>query len=543
MAQPRRAFFVFPLIVLGFALLGGFYGPKVQVFAASVDTDPNPEAETLSYDRNLVDTVTKAYALVERNFAEPVNADKAIYRGAIPGMLRTLDPHSNFFDPKDYRALIEEQKGTYFGVGMQVASRNGKTVVIAPFPGSPAYKIGLRPGDIIVSVNDKPTENLNVTEVADILKGPRGTLAKIVVSRESAKDYLSFTVVRDEISRKSVPDAFWVKSGVAYLKILQFGESTGTEMDENLRRLGENNIKGLILDLRGNPGGLLNSGVAVADHFLQRGQLVVSHHGRSSAEHPYFARNGNHGRDYPIVVLVDRNSASAAEIVSGALQDHDRAWILGETTFGKGLVQTVLPMPDSTALALTTAHFYTPSGRLIQRDYTNKSFYDYYFHKDENARNLQDVKMTDSGRTVYGGGGITPDEKFAATKLDPLEVSLLRNGFFSFTRKYFTKHSASLPHGWMPDDAVLHELHDFIAQNGTKFTETQFTQDHDWMKRYLAKEMYIYAFNVDESDRIFAQTDPEVEQAIESMPKASSLVQSVKKVVAQRMSGQPAIAH
>ncbi|HLK69041.1 MAG TPA: S41 family peptidase, partial [Bryobacteraceae bacterium] len=282
----------------------------------------------------------------------------------------------------------------------------------------------------------------------------------------------------------------------------------------------------------------------VTGHFLRRNEVVVSHRGRAAnSNKTYTARNDNGGRTYPIVVVVNRYTASAAEIVSGALQDHDRGWILGETTFGKGLVQTVYPLGENTALALTTAHYYTPSGRLIQRDYSNISFLDYYSHTNLDQKNTQDVKMTDSGRTVYGGGGITPDEKFAATKLDPLEVSLLRNGFFSFTRKYFTKHSASLPHGWMPDDAVLHELHDFIAQNGTKFTETQFTQDHDWMKRYLAKEMYIYAFNVDESDRIFAQTDPEVEQAIESMPKASSLVQSVKKVVAQRMSGQPAIAH
>jgi carboxyl-terminal processing protease len=539
MAQKRRSLFVLPLIVLIFSILGGFYGPRVQLAAAAV-SDPDPESEAITFDRDL-DTVAKVYALVEQNFAEPVSADKAIYKGAIPGMLRTLDPHSNFFDPKDYRALMEEQKGTYFGVGMQVASRNGKTVVIAPFPGSPAYKIGLRPGDIIVSVNDKSTENLNTTEVADILKGPRGTPAKVVVSREGAPDYLSFTVIRDEINRKSVPDGFFLKSGIAYIKILQFGETTGTELDENLKRLGENNIKGLVLDLRGNPGGLLNTGVAVADHFLQKGQLIVSHHGRSSPERPYVARNGNHGRDYPIVVLVDRNSASAAEIVSGALQDHDRAWILGETTFGKGLVQTVLPMRDTTALALTTAHFYTPSGRLIQRDYSNKSFYDYYFHKDENARNPLDVKMTDSGRTVYGGGGITPDEKFTSAKLDPLEVSLLRNGFFSFTRKYFNKHTSPLPGGWMPNDAVLSELHDYLVQSSTKFTETQFTADHDWIKRYLAKEMYIYAFNVDESDRVFAQTDPEVERAIEAMPKASTLVQSVKKVIVQRMSGQPQV--
>src|SRR5689334_12108054 len=226
--QKRLSLLVFPLIVLFCSFIGGFYGPSVQTAAAASD----PEAALQDGE---VAAFSKIYSLVDQNFAEPLKPDKAIYRGAIPGMLRTLDPHSNFFDPKDYKALMEEQKGTYFGVGMQVANRNGKTVVIAPFPGSPAYKIGLRPGDIIFSVNDKPTENLNTTEVADILKGPRGTQVKIVVSREGAPDYLTFAVIRDEINRKSVPDGFWVKPGIAYIKILSFGETTARELDENLK--------------------------------------------------------------------------------------------------------------------------------------------------------------------------------------------------------------------------------------------------------------------------------------------------------------------
>jgi carboxyl-terminal processing protease len=395
--------------------------------------------------------------------------------------------------------------------------------------------VGLRPGDIIVSVNDKPTDGLNTTEVADLLKGPRGTEVKIVVSREGAPDYLPFTVVRDEISRKSVPDATWVKPGIAYVKILQFAENTGRELDENLRRLGEANIHGLVLDLRGNPGGLLNSGVSVADHFLQKGQLIVSHHGRSSPERPYIAKNGNHGYNYPIVVLVDHSSASAAEIVSGALQDHDRGWILGEQTFGKGLVQTVFPLRERTALALTTAHFYTPSGRLIQRDYSKESFYDYYTHRGAETRNEMDVKMTDSGRRVYGGGGITPDEKYETPKLDHLQIELMRSALFNFTRAYFAKHESKLPEGWMPDERVIEALHENLLNSNVKFTEKEFTQDHDWIRRYLAKEMYIYAFNVDESDRIFAQTDPEVARAVDAMPKAQSLLETARKVIVQRM--------
>jgi len=450
-------------------------------------------------------------------------------------MLRTLDPHSNFFDPKDYKSLMEEQKGSYSGVGMSVSARNGKTVVIAPFPGSPAHKAGLRPGDIIIAVNDKSTENLNTTEVADILKGPRDTPAKIVVSREGTPDHITFTVIRGDITRKSVPEGFWLKPGIAYIKILTFAEATGRELEDNLQRLGESSMKGLVLDLRGNPGGLLNAGVRVADHFLQKGQLIVSHHGRSSPERPFIARNGNRGLNYPIVVLVDRFSASASEIVSGAMQDHDRAWILGETTFGKGLVQSVFPLPDKTGLALTIAHFYTPSGRLIQRDYSNKSFYEYYFRKDDNARNPLDVKMTDSGRTVYGGGGITPDEKFEAHKVDRLEAELLRSGLFNFTRLYFSKHTATLPKGWMPDEGVLEELHDYLLAKGVTFTEKEWAQDHAWIRRQLAKEMYIHAFDVDASDRMFAMTDPAVERAIDALPKASALLQGARKAARERL--------
>ena len=356
---------------------------------------------------------SQVYSAVEQNFADKVSADKSIYKGAIPGMLRTLDPHSNFFDPKDFQALREDQRGHYYGIGMQVGPRSGKTIVIAPFGGSPAYRAGLRPGDVILEVNDKRTDGLTTAEIADLLKGPKGTQVTISVGRDGVDKPLTFNVIRDEIKRNSVDQAFWIKPGIAYMAITSFNETTSHEMDEQLSALGEDNIKGLVMDLRGNPGGLLNEGVAVAGHFLRRNELVVSHHGRSSPEKPYFAKGSPDGDKYPIVVIVNAYSASAAEIVSGALQDHDRAWVLGDVTFGKGLVQTVYPLSENTGLALTTAHYYTPSGRLIQRDYSNISFLDYYYGKHIEQKNPTDVKMTDSGRTVYGGGGITPDEKVA----------------------------------------------------------------------------------------------------------------------------------
>ena len=326
--------------------------------------------------------------------------------------------------------------------------------MVAPFPGSPAYKAGLRPGDMIMKVNDKPTDNLTTTEVADLLKGPRGTAGQDRgPARRQRPSRSRFNVIRDEISPQERAGCLLAEAGhrLCRDRAVQRNHQQGTRRQSEA--LGENNIKGLVLDLRGNPGGLLNEGVAVADNSCKRARSIVSHRGRSSPEKTYTARHGNRGRDYPIVVLVNRSSASAAEIVSGALQDHDRAWILGETTFGKGLVQTVYPLAENTGLALTTAHFYTPSGRLIQRDYSNKSFFDYYYHKDENAKNLQDVKMTDSGRTVYGGGGITPDEKYTPPKPDKLQSELSRkSAFFNFTAHYFGSHDAKLPKGWAPDN-------------------------------------------------------------------------------------------
>jgi len=527
MANKRRSLFLIPSLVLFSALIGGMYGPRLSV-ASAATADNDVDASVKNF--------TKVYQTVEDNFADPVSADKSIYKGAIPGMLRTLDPHSNFFDPKDLENLREEQRGHYYGVGMSVQGRNGKTIVMAPFVGSPAYKAGLRPGDVIIFVNDTPTDNLDSTKVADLLKGPKGTKVTIKVAREGNDDPIAFNIVRDEINRKSVPDAFLIKPNIGYIKLEQFNETTSHEMEESLKAMDEDSMKGLILDLRGNPGGLLNEAVAVGDHFLPKGDVIVSHKGRASAEHVYTARNGNHGRDYPIVVLVNRNSASAAEIVSGALQDHDRAWILGDNTFGKGLVQTVYPLVENTGLALTTAKYYTPSGRLIQRDYSNTSFFDYYYRNNTAARNPNDVKMTDGGRTVYGGGGISPDEKYTPPKLDAFETELLvKYALSDYTHHFFATHKTQLPRDWSVDTATMDALHQYLLDQKIEFTEADFTKDYDWTRRRLQAEIYQTAFSVDESRKYEIKTDPEVEQALEALPKAEALLSSARKIIVQRM--------
>ena len=524
----RPLLFVFFIIVLC-SILGGVFGPGLQPVSAADGPEEDLKASIKQF--------TKVFEVVEENFADKVTSDKAIYKGSIPGMLRTLDPHSNFFDPKDFQSLREDQKGHYYGVGMQVGPRNGKTIVIAPFGGSPAYKAGLRPGDVIMEVNDKHTDNLTTSEIADLLKGPRGTHVQVVVTREGIDKPITFNIVRDEIPRYSVDEAFWVKPSIAYLHITAFNENTSTEMEDNLKRLGENNMKGLVLDLRENPGGLLNEGVAVAGHYLRKGEVVVSHRGRASSEKPYYARGSSSGGNYPVVVLVNRYSASAAEIVAGALQDHDRAWILGENTFGKGLVQTVYPLPENTGLALTTAHYYTPSGRLIQRDYTNISFLDYYYGKRTDTKNLLDVKSTDSGRTVYGGGGITPDQKYEPPKYNKFQTELLRKfAFFNFSAKYFgARTDLKLPKGWEPDLEVENDFHKYLLDQSLTFTEAEWAENHVWIRQQLKREMYATAFSYEDSQKVAIEVDPMVEKAVEAMPEAKSLLEKSKKLIVQRI--------
>jgi carboxyl-terminal processing protease len=526
MAVQRRAFFVVPTVILGCALAGGLLGSSGQAGA------PAPTAGSDEEVNSSLNSFSKIYDLVEGNSADRVSPDKGIYKGAIPGMLRTLDPHSNFFDPKDFASLREEQHGRYYGVGMQIGPqpKTGRTMVIAPFGGAPAYKAGIRPGDLIVAVNDKRVDSLTTQEVADLLKGPRGTKVQIVVQREGVEKPVTFNVVRDEVRRDSIDASFWVKPGIAYIDITQFTETTSEELEADLKKLGEQNIQGgLILDLRNDPGGLLQEAVAIAGRWLQKGQVVVSHKGRAYSEKPYLARGSQYGLSYPIVVLVDRYTASAAEIVSGALQDHDRGWILGDTTFGKGLVQTVFPLSDNTGLALTTQHYYTPSGRLIQRDYSKMSFLDYYYGRRNSANDSHDVKQTDLGRVVYGGGGISPDERYETPKANPFQVSVLRkNAFFTFSAQYFGSREAKLPKSWTPDEKVLNDFHDFLMKQGIQFSEADWTANHDWLRNRLQQEMYITAFSLEDSRRLTVSQDPEVLKAIDALPKAADLLSKMR---------------
>jgi carboxyl-terminal processing protease len=419
-------------------------------------------------------------------------------------------------------------------VGMTVGPRNNKVIVIAPFVGTPAYRAGIHPGDIIIAVDGKPTDNMSTGDVADLLKGPKGTTVHISVLREGADKAIDFAVIRDEIPRYSVDLHFMIKPGVGYMHVSGFNETTEHEVQDALDEMGD--LKGLILDLRQNPGGLLNEGVGVADKFLHKGQVIVSHHGRSSPEKRYTATHGNGGKEYALVVLVNRGTASAAEIVAGAIQDHDRGLIAGETTFGKGLVQTVYPLSENTGLALTTAKYYTPSGRLIQRDYSNVSLYDYYFNREGDDKNAShEVKLTDSGRTVYGGGGITPDIKIEAIKSNHFQDSMLQHyAFFNFAKHYVVIHKPSK--SFEVDDQVLAEFRKFMDAEKIPYTEADLVQNNDWVKSSIRSEIFIDAFGQEEGLKVRAEADPQIVKALDLLPQAKQLAENARRVVAQRTS-------
>jgi len=532
--RTRRSLFSLILFLAISALVGSLVNGRVNAQSAGDE----------STMRDSLHDFTNVYSIVEKNYATPMDQDeidKAIYDGAIPGMLHELDPHSNFYDPKAYAQMREDNQGHYYGVGMsiqQMPTPDGKFVIVvnAPFEGTPSFKAGIKPGDIINQIEGKSTEGMTTADVASHLKGPLGTHVQVTMLREGADKPLVFDLVRDNIPHPTVDLAFLVKPGIGYVHIESFSsETTSHEFEQALKNMGA--LKGLILDLRGNPGGLLPEAVNISGDFLKKGQIVVSQHGRSYPDQVYRVDHTSNLTDFPVVVLVNRNTASAAEIVSGALQDHDRALIVGETTFGKGLVQTVFNLSDGTGLALTTYHYYTPSGRLIQRDYNGLSLYDYFFLRKsapEPDKEGREVKLTDSGRTVYGGGGITPDEKYASTKLTHFEVTLLQHSaIFNFTKHYFAVHK-SIPDGFDVDDAVVAEFKQFLKSKSIDYTDADFAGSLDWVKVNIKSSLYKTQFGQTRGMEVTAAWDPEVNKAITYLPEAQALQDHATKVEAQK---------
>lgn len=498
--------------------------------------------------------LAEALTVIQDNYIDGNKLDyNSVFKSSITGMLRTLDPHSNYFDRAEFDEFRTDQRSEYFGIGATIGDlRTADTVntyIRATFENSPAYRAGLRYGDRITAINGQSMVGKPYGQVREFLRGPRGTVAKVTVEHLDGRAE-TVEITRDAVPQPSIPEAYMIRPGVGYVAMTGgFNTTTADEFRAALDKLHEQGMQMLVLDLRGNGGGLLNQAVRVANTFLKRGQLIVTQKGRVRGSSETYLADNEAPDKSPLVVLVNRGTASASEIVSGALQDHDRALIVGENTFGKGLVQIPFPVDYGSALMLTIAKYYTPSGRLIQRDYSNSSFYDYYTNggsfRTENQTTTPQAptgpeSRTDTGRAVYGGGGITPDETVkprAITTgqqrlLDPtfaFALELARGrvaGFEQYKVQRAIDYRSDLkPTEFAVNDALFKSFKDFVASKSAdyKLSPAQLDKERAFIERQLRYELATAAYGTTTAFQVFNFDDPQITKAIDLLPRAREL--------------------
>ncbi len=407
-----------------------------------------------------------AYSINDR-YVEKIDPKELGYAG-IRGMLELLDPFSAMLEKKTYDRLMEFTQGKYEGLGMTIEKKDKYIIVVSPIEGTPAFRMGLRAGDRIIEIEGKPTYGMSTEEASNLMRGPAGTKVSMKIQREGMDEPLEYEIERAVIELKNVPYYGVIGDGIGYVRLSRFSEDTGKELKDAIHSLKKQDIKGLIFDLRFNGGGLLNEGVETSNLFLDRGKLIVYTQGKKEQDLVrYLGREDALFPDKPLVVLVDEQTASASEIVAGAIQDWDRGVIIGDTTYGKGLVQTVLNMPDNVFLKLTIAKYYIPSGRCIQKPEKSKrnpALLDEESDTTESKKEQEEIFHTNDGRKVYGGGGIVPDIIIQEDKLNPIEINLERKElFFDFAVKYISQHP-NLPRDFEVDDQVISQFRDFLKE-------------------------------------------------------------------------------
>lgn len=480
-----------------------------------------------------------------------------VFKSSIIGMLRSLDPHSNYYDREEFEELKTDQRSEYYGIGASIQNYTYgdqlDTYITATFDASPAGKAGLRYGDRILEVDGvKMTGKLSI-EVRDKIRGPRGSTVKLTLERAADKRIEKIDIVRDAVPQPSIPDSYMLKPGVGYIDMTRgFNYTTTDELLDALERLHAKGMTSLVLDLRNNPGGFLDQAIHVAEVFLRSGQLILTQKGRNGYRDNTYESRNNAPDMTPLVILINENTASASEIVAGAMQDHDRAVIVGQTSFGKGLVQSIIPLEYGAGLTLTSAKYYTPSGRLIQRDYTNGGFYDYYTHGAGIGRDRQPEpvkptgpeKKTDTGRAVYGGGGISPDESVGPRKVNLTQRRLL-SPTFTFARELVNGRirgfeSSKLgridfnrelqPGEFKVTDAMFRAYRDFVGSD-PKFKTSAAVIDRyrSFIETELRFNIVTAAYGRIMGDRVFiASDDPQVAKALDVVPKARDLARRVE---------------
>jgi len=478
-----------------------------------------------------------------------------VFKSSIIGMLRSLDPHSNYYDREEFDELKTDQRSEYFGIGASIQNYvhgdQADTYITATFDGSPAGKAGLRYGDRIVEVDGVKMTGKSSLEVRDKIRGPRGSTVKLTLERAADKRIEKVDIVRDAVPQPSIPDAYMLKPGVGYIDMTRgFNYTTTDELLDALDRLHAKGMTSLVLDLRNNPGGFLDQAIHVAEVFLRNGQLILTQKGRNGYRDNEYQSHNNAPDTTPLVILINENTASASEIVAGAMQDHDRALIVGQTSFGKGLVQSIIPLEYGAGLTLTSAKYFTPSGRLIQRDYSNGGFYDYYTHgagvasePKTPAKPSGPETKTDTGRAVYGGGGISPDESIGPRMVNLSQRRLL-SPVFAFSRElvngrirgFETSRIAggiNFRHDLEPEefkvtDAMYRAFRDFVAADPAyKVSAATVDRYRSFIESELRFNIVTAAYGRVMGDRVFIiSDDPQVAKAVDVLPKARDLAMS-----------------
>ena len=562
MSRSSRATIASLVVIAASALAGRVFGVSAQ---GAIDT----QADHMK-------RYSEILATIESNYVEEIDPAKPV-ASSIREMLRTLDPHSSFFEVKEFSRLQEQQKGSYFGLGITIVSIDGRVTVVSPFEGSPAHRLGIRAGDIIVGIESEDAHGMDIDAVVKRLRGPKGSQVKIKLEREGYAQPLEFVVVRDEIPLHSVPYSFMVSNDVGYIRLVDFNETTACrpseppdcerDLERALRTLKEKGATSYVLDIRDNPGGLLDMAFSVSNLFLRKGQMVVYTKGRQPRdESSYITESDSTWSQVPLVVMTSRHSASASEIVAGAIQDHDRGLIVGERTFGKGLVQTVSPLRSvrGYALSLTTARYYTPSGRSIQREYGgNTALEDYQAPKERHGCDVEgaDPRLTDAGRRVFGGDGIAPDTCIEAAKTGTVVAALQsKQAFVNFARHFESAEVASktavegagsranvgndkvrlIRKDFRVTPDVVREFTEFLKAEKIAFDVKEFEASRAEVEAEILEETMRQVFGEGAARLRLYAIDPQLKKAIDSIPMARLLLKDPQRYISETMTKRAA---